>query len=94
MKITPDQVRHVAKLARLDLDPQHEETLSQQLASIIGYMDKLNEVNTEGITATSHASHQTNAFRQDQPHAHLSRDEALDNAPRKDEESFVVPKVI
>ena len=94
MKITPDQVRHVAKLARLDLDQRNEETLSRQLATILSYVDKLNEVDTEGITATSHASALTNAFREDQPHTHLKRDEALRNAPEKDEASFVVPKVI
>lgn len=94
MKISPEQVRHVAKLARLELDPGHADTLSRQLADILGYIDKLNEVDTTGVAATSHAIALTNAFRQDQPHSHLPREQALDNAPQQDEGCFVVPKVI
>lgn len=94
MKITPEQVRHVAKLARLELDPGHVDTLSRQLADILGYIDKLNEVDTTGVAATSHAIALTNAFRQDRPHIHLPREQALDNAPQQDEGCFVVPKVI
>jgi aspartyl-tRNA(Asn)/glutamyl-tRNA(Gln) amidotransferase subunit C len=94
MKITPEQVRHVAKLARLELDPGQVDTLSRQLADILGYIDKLNEVDTTGVAATSHAIALTNAFRQDRPHTHLPREQALDNAPRQDGGCFVVPKVI
>jgi aspartyl-tRNA(Asn)/glutamyl-tRNA(Gln) amidotransferase subunit C len=94
MKITPDQVRHVARLARLELAPGHVDPLSRQLADILGYIDKLNEVDTNGVAATSHAIALTNAFRQDRPHTHLPREHALDNAPQQDEGCFVVPKVI
>lgn len=94
MKITPDQVRHVAKLARLELDPGRVESMSRQLADILGYVDKLNAVDTRGVEATFHAVALTNAFRKDQPHTHLPREQALDNAPQQDEGCFVVPKVI
>jgi aspartyl-tRNA(Asn)/glutamyl-tRNA(Gln) amidotransferase subunit C len=94
MKITPEQVLYVANLARLKIDPQHVDLLAEQLAGILGYMDKLNEVDTTGVAATSHAIALTNAFREDQVHAHLPREEALENAPEQSEGSFVVPKVI
>lgn len=94
MKITPEEIRHVAKLARLELDPDHVAPLSKQLADILGYIDKLNEVDTSGVAATSHAIALTNAFRQDQPHSHLPREQALENAPQQDDDCFVVPKVI
>jgi aspartyl-tRNA(Asn)/glutamyl-tRNA(Gln) amidotransferase subunit C len=94
MKITPEQVRYVANLARLEIDPDRVGVLADQLAGILGYMDKLNEVDTEGVAATSHAIALTNAFRQDQVHAHLPRERALENAPEQSAGSFVVPKVI
>jgi aspartyl-tRNA(Asn)/glutamyl-tRNA(Gln) amidotransferase subunit C len=94
MQITPDQVRHVAGLARLELDDNHVERLARQLATILEYIDKLNEVDTQGVAATSHASALTNAFREDETHSHLPREDALSNAPQKADGSFVVPRVI
>lgn len=94
MKLTPEQVLYVANLARLKIDPQQVDLLAEQLAGILGYMDKLNEVDTAGVTATSHAIALTNAFREDRVRTHLPREEALENAPEQSEGSFVVPKVI
>lgn len=94
MKITADQVQHVARLARLQIDPEAMEKLASELATILTYVDKLNEVNTEGVPPTSHAIELINAFRDDVVHAHLPREQALGNAPSQDEGSFVVPKVI
>lgn len=94
MKITADEVRHVAKLARLEIDPQAVEKLAGQLAGILEYVEKLEEVDTRDVPATSHAIALTNAFRQDVVHEHLPREEALENAPSKEDGSFVVPKVI
>lgn len=94
MKLTVEQVQHVAKLARLELEPQAVETLAGQLATILDYVEKLSEVDTSEIEPTSHAIALTNAFRKDRVHAHLEPQEALANAPAKEEGSFVVPKVI
>jgi aspartyl-tRNA(Asn)/glutamyl-tRNA(Gln) amidotransferase subunit C len=94
MKLTVEQVHHVANLARLELDPQTVETMAGQLATILDYVEKLSEVDTSKIEPTSHAIALTNAFRQDRVHTHLEREEALSNAPAKEEGSFVVPKVI
>jgi aspartyl-tRNA(Asn)/glutamyl-tRNA(Gln) amidotransferase subunit C len=94
MAITPEQVKHVAKLARLAIDPVETKKFARQLDAILGYIDKLNEVDTKEVTPTSHAIALTNAFRDDAVHIHLNREKALDNAPAQDGGCFVVPKVI
>ena len=94
MKLTPDQVQHVAKLARLEIDPQQVEKLADQLATILDYVEQLGEVDTQDVAPTSHAIALTNAFREDVVHDHLPREQALKNAPSQEEGSFVVPKVI
>jgi len=94
MKINADQVRHVAQLARLEIEAEAVEKLAGQLAMILAYVDKLGEVDTRDVPPTSHAIARTNAFREDVPHDHLPREAALKNAPSKEDGSFVVPKVI
>ena len=94
MKITAQQVQKVAELARLEIDDAHLEPLADQLAAILAYMDKLNEVDTSNVAPTAHAIELTNAFREDIVHEHLDRDKGLANAPQGEEGSFVVPKVI
>jgi aspartyl-tRNA(Asn)/glutamyl-tRNA(Gln) amidotransferase subunit C len=94
MKLTADEVRHVAGLARLDIDPESVDKLAAQLEGILDYVDKLAEVDTENVPPTSHAIDLTNAFRDDVVHRHLSNAQALSNAPSKEDGSFVVPKVI
>ena len=94
MKITKDEVLHVADLARLDLDEASIDRFAGQIDTILDYVDKLNEVDTEGIRPTSHAISLTNAFREDEPKEHLDREQALANAPEKEDGSFIVPKVV
>ena len=94
MKITKDEVLYVADLARLDLDEASIDKFAGQIGTILAYVDKLNEVKTEGVRQTSHAISLTNAFREDEQHEHLERDEALSNAPAREDGNFVVPKII
>ncbi len=94
MKITKDEILHVADLARLDLDAEAIETFAGQIGKVLQYVDTLNEIDTEGIRPTSHAIFLTNAFREDEPRPHLDRNQALANAPEKEEGNFVVPKII
>ena len=94
MKITKDEVLHVADLARLDLDEASIDKFAGQIGNILEYVAKLNEVNTEGIRPTSHAISITNVFREDQQRQPLDRDKALANAPEKEDGNFVVPKVV
>ena len=94
MKLTPDEVMHVAGLARLDIDPQNVAELAGQLAGILEYVDKLAEVDTENVPPTTHAIELTNAFRDDVVRPPLSAEQALANAPSREDGSFVVPKVL
>jgi aspartyl-tRNA(Asn)/glutamyl-tRNA(Gln) amidotransferase subunit C len=94
MKITKEEVVHVAKLARLNLDEQAIEVYTKQLGDILTYMDTLNRVDTKDVPPTSHAIFINNAFREDEVKASVSVERALANAPQSDHGSFLVPKVI
>ncbi|MBC8318199.1 MAG: Asp-tRNA(Asn)/Glu-tRNA(Gln) amidotransferase subunit GatC [Desulfobulbaceae bacterium] len=94
MNITEKEVLAVANLARLKLDPAEVSSMTEQLDRILGYVAKLNEINTDGVEATSHAQAVTNAFREDELKESLPRSEALANAPKRNEEAFIVPRVI
>jgi aspartyl-tRNA(Asn)/glutamyl-tRNA(Gln) amidotransferase subunit C len=94
MKITKDEVLYVAHLARLDLDAESIEKFAGQIDEILGYIEKLNQLDTQNIKPTSHAIFLTNAFREDQEREHIERELALANAPEKEDGSFVVPKVV
>ncbi|SMC16389.1 aspartyl/glutamyl-tRNA(Asn/Gln) amidotransferase subunit C [Desulfacinum hydrothermale DSM 13146] len=93
-KITPEEVRHVADLARLDLSPDEELQMTRQLNAILGYMERLNQVDTTQVEPTTHALERANVFREDVVGPSLERDRALANAPETDGAHFVVPKVI
>jgi len=94
MKITKDEVQHVARLARLELDPATADAMVAQLGTILDYMETLNRVDTSGVAATAHMTATTTPLRDDKEAGHLDRDAALANAPQKDHESFLVPRVI
>lgn len=94
MKITSQEVLHVANLARLNLDEQELEKITTQLDVILTYVDKLAELDTENIVPTTHAFSITNAFREDKVTKSLSQKEALANSPVDNSDSFVVPRVI
>jgi aspartyl-tRNA(Asn)/glutamyl-tRNA(Gln) amidotransferase subunit C len=94
MKITKEEVLHVAHLARLDLAEESIEKFAGQIDEILGYIEKLNQVDTKGIQPTSHAISLTNAFRDDEEKEPIERELALANAPEREEGSFVVPKVV
>ena len=94
MKITKEEVLHVANLARLDIDMSLIDKFAKQVGTILEYVDILNQVDTEGVSPTSHAISLTNAFREDEEREYFDRDSALANAPKKEDGTFVVPKVI
>ena len=94
MKISPEEVAHVARLARLALQPAELEALTGQMDAILGYVEKLNELETGHIVPTAHAVPMENAFRPDQVRTSIGIEKALQNAPVKDDSCFVVPKVI
>ncbi len=94
MRITTNEVKQAARLARLEVIDEELEDLTEQLDRILGYIDKLNELNTDGISPTSHAVEMKNAFREDKVLPSLSQQEALANCPSRNDEAFIVPKVI
>ena len=94
MKITKEEILHVANLARLEMDEEAVERFSGQIGQILEYVETLNQADTEGIAPTSHAISLTNAFREDKPAPSIANEEALANAPEQENGLFVVPKVI
>ena len=94
MKITREEVEHVAHLARLDFSEEEKVKFTSQLNDILMYMDKLNEADTAGIEPMSHAIALENAFRGDAVKDSLSQELSLSNAPEARGPFFRVPKVI
>ena len=94
MKITREEVEHVARLARLELQPDEVERITEQLDTILRYAAKLDQVDTEGVATTTHTQDVRNAFREDEVRDSLDRDQALANAPRRNDAAFVVPRII
>ncbi len=94
MKITREQIEHVARLARLELTEQEKEMFTGQMDAILAYVDKLNELDTSDIVPTSHAVPMENAFREDAVTESFETDRALLNAPDRADNFFRVPKVI
>lgn len=94
MKINKTEVENVARLARLELADEEVETMTRQLDNILSYVAKLDELDTTGVPVTTHTQDVNNAFRDDIVHTSLTREQALANAPKKNEEAFVVPKII
>ena len=94
MKISREQVVQVAKLSRLELRDEELDALTGQMDAILAYVDKLNELDTEGIVPTAHAVPVENAFRADEPKDSIGIEKALSNAPASENDCFKVPKVI
>lgn len=94
MRITPEEIAHVARLARLELSADEVERFAAQIGEILDYVDQLKQVDTRGVAPTAHATAAACAFRDDEERPHLPREAALANAPEKDAEHFLVPKVV
>ncbi len=94
MKITKQEVEHVAKLARLEFSEQEKEKLTQQLSNILTYVEKLNELDTKGVQPTSHVLDIKNVMRDDVAVPGLAQDRALANAPEKAAGHYKVPLII
>jgi aspartyl-tRNA(Asn)/glutamyl-tRNA(Gln) amidotransferase subunit C len=94
MSISRQDVEKVALLARLQLTEAELSTMTEQLAQIVGYVDQLAEVNTDGVEPMAHAIELSNVFRGDSVAESLPREEALANAPHHDERGYLVPAVL
>lgn len=94
MKISREQVEHVAKLARLELVEEEILTYTQQLNSILDYAAMLEGINTEDIVPTAHAVPLYNVLREDEVKPSMDREKVLANAPDSDEGFFKVPRIV
>ena len=87
-------IKYVAHLARIALSPDEEKKLSAQLGNILGYIEKLKEVDVSNIEPTAHAFPLINVFRADEIRPSMPHEEALKNAAAKANGLFVVPKIV
>ena len=94
MSIDKDTVIHISKLARISLDKEKIDNLSKDLSSIIKFIEKLNELNTDKTTPLTSIINASLKSREDEVKDGKIRDQILKNSPEKNEEFFVVPKVI
>jgi aspartyl-tRNA(Asn)/glutamyl-tRNA(Gln) amidotransferase subunit C len=94
MKITEQEVEHVAKLARLELSAQEKEKLTDQLSNILTYVETLNGLDTKGVEPTAHVLDLKNVMRDDVAAPSLPRERALANAPDQAAGHYKVPKII
>lgn len=84
----------MAHLARIEIDPAKEEAYIRDMEEILTWVEKLNELDTEGVEPLVNMSFEMNAFREDVPGDHLEHERALKTAPAKDADYFRVPKVL
>jgi aspartyl-tRNA(Asn)/glutamyl-tRNA(Gln) amidotransferase subunit C len=91
--IGEDEVRYVAKLARLRLEGDEVERMTGELAKILDHIDKMSELDTAAVPPTSHVLDVVNVMRPDKVRPGLSRDDALRNAPAVSSDSFRVPRM-
>ncbi len=94
MTVTTEMIDNLAKLARLKISDTDKEGFKKDLEQMIGFIDKLNELDTEGVEPLMHMSSRSNVLRDDIVQGSISREEALLNAPKKNDQFFLVPKVI
>ena len=87
-------VKYVAHLARLSLSPDEEQKIGAQLGNILGYIEKLKEVDVTGVEPTAHAFPLVNVTRPDEVRPSISNEEALRNAPANANGLFIVPKIV
>ncbi len=87
-------VKYVAHLARIALTPEEEEKFGAQLAHILGYVEKLDQLDVSQIEPTAHAVPLVNVVRRDEVRPSLSNEEALRNAPAKANGLFMTPKIV
>jgi aspartyl-tRNA(Asn)/glutamyl-tRNA(Gln) amidotransferase subunit C len=93
-RISKDQVKHVAHLARLAVTEEEAELLTEQLDKIIGFAEELSELDTDNVEPTTHVLELNNVLREDEVRNSVSADEALKNAPAQKDGQFKVPNIM
>ena len=94
MSLTPEQVRHIAHLARLGIEEDEVDRFAGQLSEILDYFERLRKVDTEGISPTAHTLSLHNVFRDDLTEPSLTPEQTLANAPEREDDYFRVRVVL
>ena len=94
MEVNDAMIEKLAHLARLKFNDSEKEEIKNDLQKMIAFVEKLNELNLDGVEPLLHMSDEVNVLREDEVKGSISREEALKNAPFHDEQFFKVPKVI
>jgi aspartyl-tRNA(Asn)/glutamyl-tRNA(Gln) amidotransferase subunit C len=94
MNVNDEMIDKLANLARLEFNAKEKAEIKNDLEQMIGFIDKLNELDTTGVEPLLHMSENINVLREDEVSGTLSREDALKNAPMHDDQFFKVPKVI
>lgn len=94
MSSAPIDIDHLATLSRLALTSEEKMKFAAQLGDIVGYIEKLREVNVDGVEPTAHATPIFNVLQADEPRGGLAVEDALRNAPRQRDNMVVVPRVV
>ncbi len=93
MKVDKDTLKKIAHLSRLEIKKEEEEELLNSLSEILTWVEKLNEIDTDGVEPLTNMTLEVNALREDRVGDHLDHEKALKNAPKRDKDFFIVPKV-
>jgi len=94
MEVNKQLVEKVATLSKLEFDEQAKEEIRKDLERMIGFVDKLNEINTDNVEPLIYVTDEVNVLREDEVKQVITKEEALSNAPQKDSDYIKVPKVI
>ena len=94
MKIDNKLIADLASLAKLSFDEKSSKNMQDDLKKIIGFIDKLSEINTENVEPLIYLSEELNVLRTDDNIENISQEQALTNAPQKDSDYILVPKVL
>lgn len=94
MRLSKEEVEHVALLARLDLTEDEKQRYTEELNQILGHFGTLDQLDTEGVPPTSHVIPMTNVFRKDEVRLSLPVEAVIANAPDATDDSFRVPRVV
>lgn len=94
MKIDKESIKKIAHLARLEFDESSAEKMSKDMSQILDWVEKLNELDTEGVEPLTTMSSEVNDMREDKVGNHLDHQAGLKNAPKRDSDYFRVPKVL
>jgi aspartyl-tRNA(Asn)/glutamyl-tRNA(Gln) amidotransferase subunit C len=94
MKISTNEVAKIAHLARLEVDDLEKEKIAEQLSHILGYIDKLKDVDVNGVKLSSGAAFMNNVLREDEVSVSPGPLVTLANAPQRDEDFYIVPRIV